>query len=591
MKKILSLFVLLMTIVIGAKAETYKVTYNGSEVSTPTDYFTHDTSGKFNFNTKFNGCTYDGVSYTSGLKFEGNTKITFTTDATATITIVQSTQSANTIKFDGTELAVADAASITGGRVYTIEDVAAGDHTVTRGSGESGLFAITVETAASDVPKITASNASVTAIGSEVAATVEVSVTGANLTGSTLTATLGADAPEGMSVSLDEDEISEGGSISATATVSYTATENANGTATLTFSDGTTTKDVTITYAALVTKSELVSISDAKTWTIPTSASLELTDATTPGKYDEYYTYADIATLNGNDLGTFDGTTLAFSGQYPYRSSNGAQNGNLQFITTVPGTVTVEFSNTGGSNKDRWVKVNDTTGEINAEGTTKRTEDFTVAAGTVTISHVDADGNLSSGLRFYSVTFTPSAVPTTETITIPSDGVLTYVTENALDFSTINGAFKAYVPTSVNEAKTSVATAEVTSVPAGTAVLLKGAEGSYDVEIVASAEAPTANLFLVSDGNVQGADNIFAYSKSALKFKKVASTVTIPAGKCYLQIDGVSGDALDLNFDGEATAVEAIAEANEADAAAPVKVIKNGKLYIGNYNVAGQQVK
>jgi len=181
-------------------------------------------------------------------------------------------------------------------------------------------------------------------------------------------------------------------------------------------------------------------------------------------------------------------------------------------------------------------------------------------------------------------------VATTETITIPSEGVLTYVTENALDFSTINGAFKAYVPTSVNEAKTSVATAEVTSVPAGTALLLKGAEGSYDVEIAESATAPAANLFLVSDGNVQGADNIFAYSKSALKFKKVASTVTIPAGKCYLTIAGVSGDALDLDFEGEATAVDAIAEAN-ANAAAPVKVIKNGKLYIGNYNVAGQQVK
>ena len=178
----------------------------------------------------------------------------------------------------------------------------------------------------------------------------------------------------------------------------------------------------------------------------------------------------------------------------------------------------------------------------------------------------------------------------TETIEIPSDGVLTYVTQNALDFSTINGAFKAYVPTSVNEAKTSVATAEVTSVPAGTALLLKGAAGAYDVEIAESATAPAANLFQVSDGSIAGGDNIFAYSKSALKFKKVASTVTIPAGKCYLQIDGVSGDALDLDFEGEATAVEAIAEAN-ANAAAPVKVIKNGKLYIGNYNVAGQQVK
>ena len=188
-----------------------------------------------------------------------------------------------------------------------------------------------------------------------------------------------------------------------------------------------------------------------------------------------------------------------------------------------------------------------------------------------------------SKMGFYGFVFVPEGA--TETITT-DNGVATYVTKQALDFAGLET--KAYVVTGVNDAKTSVTTEAVTTVPAGTALLVKGA--TVEVPVIANATAPAANLFLVSDGNVQGADNIFAYSKSALKFKKVASTVTIPAGKCYLQIDGVSGDALDLDFEGEATAVEAIAEAN-ANAAAPVKVIKNGKLYIGNYNVAGQQVK
>jgi len=180
-------------------------------------------------------------------------------------------------------------------------------------------------------------------------------------------------------------------------------------------------------------------------------------------------------------------------------------------------------------------------------------------------------------------------IPTTETITIPSEGVLTYVTENALDFSSQNGAFTAYVPTGVNAAKTKVNTAEVTSVPDGTALLIKGEAGTYNVTIIASAEAPAANIFQISDGNVQGADNIFAYSKSAKQFKKVSSSIKVPAGKCYLQIDGVQ-NALDIDFGEQATAVDAIAEADEAKTA-PVKVIKNGKLYIGNFNVAGQQVK
>ena len=211
----------------------------------------------------------------------------------------------------------------------------------------------------------------------------------------------------------------------------------------------------------------------------------------------------------------------------------------------------------------------------------------------ITVDAPEANNSISFTLgresRLYIEVYGAEAA-STETIEIPEAGVATYVTTNAVDFSSVEG-FTAYVPTGVNSAKTSVATAEVTTVPAGTAVLLKGTAGSYDVEIVASAEAPAANLFLVSDGNVQGADNIFAYHKTNKKFMKVASTVTIPAGKCYLQIDGVSGDALDLDFEGEATAIENVNANDNANSAAPVKVIKNGKLYIGNYNVAGQQVK
>ena len=220
---------------------------------------------------------------------------------------------------------------------------------------------------------------------------------------------------------------------------------------------------------------------------------------------------------------------------------------------------------------------NDALGAITLDETAPNLVIVEAAAGT------NGDGGFSA----YAI---EAAAATTEAIEIPSDGVLTYVTTNALDFSSVNGAFTAYVPTGVNTAKTKVNTAEVTTVPAGTALLLKGAAGIYNVNIAASAEEPEANIFQVSNGSVTGGDNIFAYSKTNKKFQKVNASVTIPAGKCYLTIAGVSGDALDLDFEGEATAVEAIAEAN-AEAAAPVKVIKNGKLYIGNFNVAGQQVK
>ena len=600
---------LLVAIVTGAKAETYKVTYNGSEVSTPTGYFTHDTNGKFGFNEKFNGCTYDGVTYTSGLKLESTTKITFTTDATATITIVQSTWSDKGIKFDDTELATSAAASITGGRVYTIENVAAGDHTVTRSGSESGLFAITVETVASDVPKITASNASVTATESGVAATVEVPVTGANLTGSTLTATLSG-APAGMSVALDQDAISAG-AISAKATVSYSATENAKGTATLTFSDGTTTKDVTITYVSKVETVELQSVSEETVWdfsklTVNKSSAnynskddaIKLDDTTSPKNTDEivYTNYDGTDFTIGTD---FDGSSIAFTGQYPIRKNSFSQNGTIKIKPSVAGTIIVKFTDTGSSKSatavKRYLVVN---GEQTEYWTSREnngdepydaqlnvtTGEISVPAGEVTITG-------SSAICVSYVKFTPAAVPTTETITIPSDGVLTYVTENALDFSTQNGAFKAYVVTGLNAAKTSAQTAEVTQVPAGTPLLLKGAASSYEVDIIESAQ-PVENLLKASDGSVEGdGSTIFAYSKTAKKFKKVASTVTIPAGKAYLKITTPNaGDALDIDFDG-ATAINNVNANDNANSAAPVKVIKNGKLYIGNYNVAGQLVK
>ena len=185
----------------------------------------------------------------------------------------------------------------------------------------------------------------------------------------------------------------------------------------------------------------------------------------------------------------------------------------------------------------------------------------------------------------------PALTTTTEGITIGTEGVATYVTNNAIDFSGVTG-LTAYTATSANNQY--VFTEAVTGiVPANTALLVRGASATIPLVQATSTSVATleGNILKASDGNKTGGDNIYAFSKSALKFKKVDSEVTIPSGKAYLVIEsGEAPTALDIQFDGEATAVEAIAEA-QAETAAPVKVIKGGKLYIGNYNVAGQQVK
>ena len=74
-------------------------------------------------------------------------------------------------------------------------------------------------------------------------------------------------------------------------------------------------------------------------------------------------------------------------------------------------------------------------------------------------------------------------------------------------------------------------------------------------------------------------------------FKKCAEGATLAANRAYLpgaKIPAAS-TTLSISFEGEETAINGVAE--EASDAAPVKVVKNGQLFIGNYNVAGAQVK
>ena len=129
------------------ESATYTVMFNGSDIESEAGFFTYG-SGKHNFNSKFTG-TYDGVAYQSGLKMEGSTLVEFSTQSAATVTIVQSTWSEHTIKFDNNELPLSSAttpANSEGVRVYTVADVAAGDHQIARGSGESGLMYVEVKT-------------------------------------------------------------------------------------------------------------------------------------------------------------------------------------------------------------------------------------------------------------------------------------------------------------------------------------------------------------------------------------------------------------------------------------------------------------
>ncbi len=149
MKKIFTLIAMYfcMAVTAFAAGEVYWISFNGANEQNQEGYFSWN-ADKHNFNAKYTG-TYNGVEYTKGLKMESATKISWSSTAAATVTVVQSTAT-NDTKYpalDGTTLstenATEDAANTV--RVYTIPNVPAGNHELTRGTGENGILYISVE--------------------------------------------------------------------------------------------------------------------------------------------------------------------------------------------------------------------------------------------------------------------------------------------------------------------------------------------------------------------------------------------------------------------------------------------------------------
>lgn len=177
MKRLLLIFSCVLCALVTWADKTCTISYNGSDVQSTAGYFTH--SGNHNFNNKFKDATYAGISFTSGLKMEGSTTINFTNTNIATVVIVQSTWSDKTIKFDGSDLTAT--ATGTGYREYKVENVAAGNHAITRGSGESGLFYISVTEISGSSPTVELMTLSLTyAYGTTTATPLSVDVTKVN---------------------------------------------------------------------------------------------------------------------------------------------------------------------------------------------------------------------------------------------------------------------------------------------------------------------------------------------------------------------------------------------------------------------------
>ncbi len=119
---------------------------------------------------------------------------------------------------------------------------------------------------------------------------------------------------------------------------------------------------------------------------------------------------------------------------------------------------------------------------------------------------------------------------------------------------------------------------EIEDIPAGTAVVIGG---TYYNKVSTDASATTTgNILLGSDGTVSGGDGIYALAKKndVVGFYPVKNTVTIPAGKAYLNTAaGVKGLVFEFGEENE-TAIGSIQNSKFK--------IQNGEVY----NLAGQKL-
>ena len=174
-------------------------------------------------------------------------------------------------------------------------------------------------------------------------------------------------------------------------------------------------------------------------------------------------------------------------------------------------------------------------------------------------------------------------------VTIGDAGYASFASTSALDFS--NTGITAYIATA--NGTDNVTMTEIAKVPANTGVVLKGTEGTVNVPVLTGdADDTTDNLLKPGAKTVTQteADNdyIFAFGRKGGKggqvgFVKAHEGFTITAGKAYLDLSG-KGGAKDVEF---LSFVFGDEEQGETDGIKAVTTaVENGV----RYNLAGQKV-
>lgn len=278
------------------------------------------------------------------------------------------------------------------------------------------------------------------------------------------------------------------------------------------------TADVTLSPTWTATTN---SLSDSQAQTVVKWSFAKADIVFTDWQSANYGYYTQKASINGEIITIPMQIVNGKVGNYGRSDALAQTNQNTKFTIPAVNGMTIAIS-------DAYTDFSTTTiaGSTAYTGTGTKSISYTYTGTDETIDIVIGE----SGQYLTSIVVTYPVTAANVTIT-PAKEYTTYIAPANLDFTGL--ALKAYVATATTES--SVTLDEVTTVPAGTALVLKkGSDASYDVPVIASASAPAKNLLKGSaTASYKVAADGDAYVLSDGAFHPVKAG-TLAAGKAYI---------------------------------------------------------
>lgn len=235
------------------------------------------------------------------------------------------------------------------------------------------------------------------------------------ISGYNLTGDASVTVPEGFTLEPATFVVADG-AVEQEYTLTYAATAAVSETsANLVFTVGETVVTIPVTYGKIM-PTALVSVSEATTWDFSKTGETEIkfTDISSPSKLDT----VNLADIFANPDASFNAAAMVMVGEYAVRQGAYNQGGYLKFNVAKPGTVEVEFSNTGNrstAEEIRYLTVNGTVSTFGAQlsSETVTSDPIAIEAGDVELTGTLAKDQSAQYLRFYKVIYTPSEGGTT----------------------------------------------------------------------------------------------------------------------------------------------------------------------------------